>query len=241
VGSLTYRDIWGSSVQVVALSLRIVFHRKLMFGVLGVAGYYAILYAIMTFSPSDGFSVEEALNILVQIPLAALSVYLSMDLVASERDRDTLETLFSTASPHYAIWMVRLTSLHGILLVAAMAMSTLSYFLFAEFPFVLGGLNAAVPAYLIANMTFYFAVSVRSSNAAGMLSLGGLLLALMFSANLTGTIYDPFLNPFNIPADIDLTLWEDRILINRSLVLGLGGLLLFLALRRMEHRERLLT
>ena len=241
VGGLTYKDLFASGARMVSLSLRIVFHRKLAFGVLGVLGYYAVLYALLTFRPGDGFSVEDALNILVQIPIAALAVYLSMDIIASERDRDTLETLFSTASTHYAIWMVRLTSLHGILVVAALAMSSLSYVLFAEFPFILGGLNAAIPAYLVANLTFYFAVSVRSSNAAGMLSLGCLLLALMFSSSLSGTLYDPFLNPFNVPGTLDLGVWEDRVLLNRTIVLAMGALMLFLALRRMERRERLLT
>lgn len=241
MGSLTYKDLIASAFQVVSLSLQITFHRKLTFGVLGVLAYYAILYAVLIFQPSDGFSVEDALNILVQLPMAALSIYLGMDLIASERDRDTLETLFSTASSHYAIWMVRMTSLHGILLVAGLLMSSLSYVLFAEFPFILGGLNAFVPAYLFANLTFYFAVAVRSSNAAGMLSLGCLLITLMSSDALSGTLYDPFLNPFNIPENIDLTIWADRVLINRVMVIGSGALLLFLALRRMERRERLLT
>ena len=113
--------------------------------------------------------------------------------------------------------------------------------LFAEFPFVLGGLNTVVPAYLVANLTFYFAVSVRSSNAAGMLSLGCLLMVLMFSSAISGTVYDPLLNPFNVPDGVDLILWEDRVLINRASVVGVGGLMLYLGLRKMERRERLLT
>ena len=241
MGSLTYKDLWQSSIAMVVLSLRIVFHRKLRFGVFGVLGYYAILYAIMTFNPSDGFSVEDALNILVQIPIAALAVYLSMDLVALERDRETLETLFSTASTHYNIWIVRLTALHGILVASSLVMSGLSYILFAEFPFVLGGLNAFVPAYMIANLTFYFAVSVRSSNAAGMLAIGSLLLVLMFGSNLTNQGYNPLINPFNIPNNVDLTIWEDTVLLNRVSVIGIGVLLLYLGLRKMERRERLLT
>ncbi len=241
MGSLTYKDLWQSSIAIVVLSLRIVFHRKLRFGVFGVLGYYAILYAIMTFNPSDGFSVEDALNILVQIPIAALAVYLSMDLVALERDRETLETLFSTASTHYNIWIVRLTALHGILVASSLVMSGLSYILFAEFPFVLGGLNAFVPAYMIANLTFYFAVSVRSSNAAGMLAIGCLLLVLMFGSNLTNQGYNPLINPFNIPNNVDLTIWEDTVLLNRVSVIGIGVLLLYLGLRKMERRERLLT
>ncbi len=241
MGSLTYKDLWQSSIAMVVLSLRIVFHRKLRFGVFGVLGYYAILYAIMTFNPGDGFSVEDALIILVQIPIAALAVYLSMDLVALERDRETLETLFSTASTHYNIWIVRLTALHGILVASSLVMSGLSYILFAEFPFVLGGLNAFVPAYMIANLTFYFAVSVRSSNAAGMLAIGCLLLVLMFGSNLTNQGYNPLINPFNIPNNVDLTIWEDTVLLNRVSVIGIGVLLLYLGLRKMERRERLLT
>lgn len=241
MGGLTYADLLRSWGTTVALSLRIVFHRKLRFGTGGVLAYYAILYAFLTFQPGSGFSVEAAVDVLVQVPLAALAIYLSMDLIASERDRNTLETLFSTASSHYAIWMVRMASLHGVLLVSGMAMSSLSYVLFAEFPFLLGGLNAVLPAFLMANLTFYAAVSVRSSNAAGMLSLGCLLVALMFSDNLDGTVYDPFLNPFDIPATADLTLWADTVLINRASVFGLGVLLLFQALRKMERRERLLN
>lgn len=241
MGSLSYRDLWQSVALVIQLSFRIVFHRKLVFAALGVLGYYAVLYAIMTFRPSDGFTVEDALNVLVQVPMAALAIYLSMDILALERDRDTLEILFSTASSHYVIWVVRLTLLHGILLVSALLMSSLSYVLFAEFPFVLGGLNTVVPAYLVANLTFYFAVSVRSSNAAGMLSLGCLLMVLMFSSSISGTVYDPLLNPFNVPDGVDLILWEDRVLINRASVVGVGGLMLYLGLRKMERRERLLT
>ena len=48
MGSLTYKDLWQSSIAMVVLSLRIVFHRKLRFGVFGVLGYYAILYAILS-------------------------------------------------------------------------------------------------------------------------------------------------------------------------------------------------
>jgi hypothetical protein len=127
------------------------------------------------------------------------------------------------------------------LVASSLVMSGLSYILFAEFPFVLGGLNAFVPAYMIANLTFYFAVSVRSSNAAGMLAIGCLLLVLMFGSNLTNQGYNPLINPFNIPNNVDLTIWEDTVLLNRVSVIGIGVLLLYLGLRKMERRERLLT
>ena len=68
-----------------------------------------------------------------------------------------------------------------------------------------------------------------------------LLLVLMFGSNLTNQGYNPLINPFNIPNNVDLTIWEDTVLLNRVSVIGIGVLLLYLGLRKMERRERLLT
>ena len=104
-----------------------------------------------------------------------------------------------------------------------------------------GGLNAFLPAFLIASLTFFFSVICRSGNAAGMLSLGVLLLVLITSEPLGGTEFFLFLNPFDPPIGVEETMWDDKVLINRSGVFGIGCLMLFLGLRRMERRERLLN
>lgn len=238
---MTYADLFSSTLRLALLSVRIVFHRKLAFAGLGVVVYYGILYTIAVFNPSDGFSVEEALHILVQIPGAVLAIYLSMDLVASERDGDTLEMLFSASASHYVVWLIRIGCLHLVLAVLVMGMSTAAYFLFAEFPFVLGGLNALVSTLFVANLTFLFAVSVKGSNSAGMLALGSLIVVLITQANSDGTVYFLFLNPFEPPTGADLSLWADTVLINRGLVVVGGVLTLYLALRKMARRERLLN
>ncbi len=238
---LTWRDLTWSAWRLSRLSFQIVFHRKLLFMGGGILAYYAILYALAVFRPGEGFSAIQALHILVEAPGTVLAIYLTMDLVAGERDRDTLEVLFSTSASHYKIWMVRMLSIYVVLGVSLVAMSTLCYFLFAEFLVVEGALNAFLPAFLVANLTFFFSVTFRSGNAAGMLSLGFLILILLASGPLRDTPYFLFLNPFDPPIGVDDTLWEDQVLVNRAGVAALGCVLLFLALRRMEGRERLLS
>jgi ABC-type transport system involved in multi-copper enzyme maturation permease subunit len=223
------------------LSARIVFHRKLLFMALGIAVYYAILYAMALFRPGEGFGSGQALYVLVEIPGVVLAIYLTMDLVAGERDRRTLETLFSTSTSHYGIWMMRLLVVYGVLLLTLMVMSALAYVLFAEFPFVWGGLNAFVPAFLIVNLTFFFSVLCRSSNTAGMLALGAIIGVLLSAESLRESYYFLFLNPFNLPMGVDAAVWAEIVLLNRSLLMASGGLLLFLGLRRMVYRERLLS
>ena len=238
---LSWGQLLGSLAALFRLSGRVVFRRKLLFMAAGIVTYYAILYAFAVYQPGSGFGVEQALFILVELPGTILGIYLVMDLVPKERDSNTLEVLFSTASSHYLVWSVRLLAVVSVLFVTLMTMSTISYFFFAEFPFVWGGLNAFVPAFLVASLTFFFSVLTRSANAAGMLALGFVILVMITYGTLQGTSYDLFLKPFEIASTSDDPLWLEKILINRLSVLSGGAMLLFLALRRMESREKLLS
>ena len=238
---LTWRDLALSFLQLGRLSFRIVFHRKLLFMGLGILVYYGILYALAILRPGEGFSVDQALYVLVEIPGTVLAIYLAMDLVVGERERNTLEILFSTSTPHYGIWMVRLVAVYGVLAGTLLIMGALAFLLFAELPLVWGPLNAFLPAFLLVNLTFFFSILTRSSNTAGMLSLGLIIAVLLTSQSLSETPYYLFLNPFHPPVNADASGWREMVLLNRLGIAGAGAFLLFLGLRKMAHRERLLS
>jgi hypothetical protein len=238
---LPWSEVIRSLVALFRLSGRVIFRRKLLFMSLGIVAYYAILYAFATYAPDAGFSVDAALFVLVELPGTVLGVYLTMDLIAKERDRHTFEVLFSTASSHYTVWAIRLFSVYLVLLITLLVMSVISYFLFAEFPYFWGGVNAFLPAFLLANLTFYLSVATRCANAAGMLALGFIILVLMTYDGLQGTNWDLFMKPFQVQITGEDPVWLEKMIINRAAVFLSGCLLLFLALRKMEKRERLLT
>ena len=62
----------------------------------------------------------------------------------------------------------------------------------------------------------------------------------VYSSSFEGTSYYVFMNPFEMPTGGAEFLWYERVLLNRLGVFATGALMLFLALRRMEHRERFL-
>jgi ABC-type transport system involved in multi-copper enzyme maturation permease subunit len=239
-GVLSWRDLLSSTWRLIHLSFRITFRRKILFMTGGVLAYYALLYGLSIYDPGAGLSASDARFVLVELPGSVLGIYLAMDLVAKERDRQTLETLFSTASSHYLIWIVRLLSVYAVLSVSLLVMSTVSYFFFAEFPFFLAGLNAFLPSFLFANVTFFFSTYAKGANTAGMLGVGFLLLVLMTSDALDETSYYIFMNPFEMPTSGAEFLWFERVLLNRLGVFAAGALMVFLGLRRMERREKFL-
>jgi ABC-type transport system involved in multi-copper enzyme maturation permease subunit len=237
---LTWRDLFATYLRLFTLSARIVFQKKILFMTGGIATYYAILYAIAVFRPGEGFSVEQALHVLVEAPGTVLAIYLTMDLVASERDKDTLEILFSTAASHHTTWGIRMVAVLGVLTVSIISMSLISYYIFAEFPYGWGGLNALAPSLFIACLTFLFSTLCRSGNASAMLSLGVLLVILVTAETLKETPYFLFLNPLSPPSNIDEDLWFEQALYNRVTIIISGALFIFFALRRMGTREKIL-
>ena len=237
---LTWKAFLGSLWRLYRLSVQIVFHRKILFMCLGMIAYYGILYAFAVFRPDEGFSVEQALLVLVEVPGSVLAIYLTMDMVAGERDKDTLEILFSTSTSHYSIWIMRLFSIYLMLVGALAVISSGAYFLFAEFPYVLGAVNAFAPAFFMVSLTFYFSVLCRSSNAAGMLAMGILVVIFLMAESLQASPYYLFMNPFEQPMGVDETIWVEQVFFNRLGVVVLGILSVYFALRRMEQREKLL-
>jgi hypothetical protein len=206
----------------------------------GIVVYYGILYTIAIVRPNEGFSVEQALHILVEAPGTVLAIYLTMDLVAGERDRDTLEILFGTATSHYVTWSIRMFAVLSVLFGVMMCMSVTSYYLFAEFPYGWGGVNAFAPAFFLACVTFLFSIFCRSGNAAAMLALGVLVIVLITTNLLQDTPYFLFLNPMMPPSGVDESVWLENALFNRLGILTLGLLGVFFGLRRMEFREKIL-
>lgn len=238
---LTWSQLLHALWRLTWLSGRIALHRKLAFMGAGAALYYAALYLLAVLRPDEGFGVEQALFVLVEIPGAVLAIYLSMDLVAGERDRNTLEILFTTATSSYAIWAVRLLALAGVLAGALLTLSTAAYFLFAEFPFVRGAINALVPSLFMVALTLSFGISTRSSNTAGMMSLAVLIAALLAAGRLERSAYNLFLNPFVVPLESDADIWLQTILINRAGLCVATVLMLGFGLRQLERRERFLS
>ena len=85
-----------------------------------------------------------------------------------------------------------------------------------------------------------FSVLCRSGNAAGMLAVGLLIVILLSTETFEDTSYYLFLKPFDPPSDLDTSLWVNRVVLNRAGIAILGILFIFLALRRMIEREKLL-
>lgn len=227
--------------EIFRLQARIIFSHKFLWFMAGLLIYWIVVYAInYNQEMLDRMSVEEVLPLLLQMPLSALAIYLNMQLITSEKDNRTLEVMFTTAGSRYKVWLLRLGALNAILLILAVALSTLAFFTITEVPILPLAVHGFVPAFFVGAMTLYFAIKFRSSLAAGMVSAGVIFVAMMLFNGLEAPRYFIYFNPYDMPRQLDPETWNLWMWQNRIGVLCCGAFLLFTALRGMEERERLL-
>jgi len=203
--------------------------------------YTVIVYIINYREPViDRMTTSSVLSALLEVPLFGLAIFLNMQLIANEKDRRTLEGLFTVAGSRYKVWLIRFGTLNLVMLGFALVLSLIGYFCFADLPPVGMALNGFVPACFIGSMTLYFSVRFRSAFAAGMVAVGVLLLISVMAEPLEESRYFAFFNPYNVPRSLDPETWQLWMWQNRLALLALSAGLQFLALRGLGNRERLL-
>lgn len=227
--------------EIFRLQARIIFSHRFLWFMAGLLIYWIVVYAInYNQEMLDRMSLKEVLPWLLQLPLSALTIYLNMQLITSEKDNRTLEVMFTTAGSRYKVWLLRLGALNAILLILAVISSMLAFFTITEVPILPLAVHGFVPAFFVGAMTLYFAVKFRSGLAAGMVSAGVIMVAMMLFGALEAPRYFIYFNPYDMPRQLDPETWNLWMWQNRIGVVLAGGMLLFAALRGMEERERLL-
>jgi ABC-type transport system involved in multi-copper enzyme maturation permease subunit len=238
---LAGRERLAVAWEIFRLQTQVIFSHKFVWFMLGVLAYFIAAYVInYNQTMIDRMSLEDVLPLLLEFPLAALAVFLSMQVITSEKDNRTLEVMFTTAGSRYKVWLLRLGTLNAILLMLAFVFAMIAFLAFTDIPIMGMALHGFVPAFFAGSMTLYFAVRFRSGLAAGMVAAGLLTLILMFTELLNETRYFLFFNPYHVPRQLDPETWNLWMWQNRIGILCAGGLMLFAALRGMEVRERLL-
>jgi len=194
-------------------------------------------WALMRDSP---WPPEAFYNLMLVAPGSILIVALSMGAIVGERDTRQLETTFVSPTGRFGAWVHRLAA---VLLAAWLSTGLLSVLtrlvVDPEHRPLAAWLHALVPLLFLLALTTLLALVFQSSAAAGLGAGALLVFSLVFQDLLVK--WDYWFNPFAELRGIDdpQTLFR-MIVFNRSLYLGLAGLLFALAFWLLQRRERLL-
>ncbi|MFC2173626.1 ABC transporter permease [Acidobacteriota bacterium] len=225
------------------LCLKLTFSRRFLFFVIGTLTWFALRIGWSYQQQSQGnepMDVTDVLNGVLALPGIILVVIMSMQTVTFERDNRTLEVLYCMPGSRFSIWIIKMLTLYLAVFIDMLLLAGLSYLFVADFNVVAMAFHAMFPLLVFGAMTLLFSLIFKSGNAAGMLAIIVIIITIITAGGWYRSPYFPFINPFNPPSDIDPWEWFTLVLQNRILMVGIASVLIFISLRLLDSRERLL-
>jgi hypothetical protein len=158
--------------------------------------------------------------------------------IQNDVDAGILEILFGIPDYRYKVWLIRFILVFVLVFLILLGFSGISSILLTPVNIFEMTRQLMFPVFFLGSMAFMFSTIIKNGNgtAVVMVILG--VLALILSDAVDRTMWDIFLNPFNIPRNMNEMIWESIALKNR-IFLAVGSVVFLLyGLFNLQKRER---
>ena len=158
--------------------------------------------------------------------------------IQNDVDAGILEILFGIPDYRYKVWLVRLVLVFVLISLILIGFAALSYIFLAPISILEMTWQIMFPVSFLGSMAFMFSTIIKNGNgtAVVMVILG--VLALILSDTLNRTMWNIFMNPFNVPRNMNEMVWEG-IALNNRIFLAVGAVVFVLyGLFNLQKREK---
>ena len=231
-----FTNFWTLFRKMVKYNMKVIFGNRFIWFVLAAIAFY---FFIAITNIYDNAMIDEGFIYGLQIMPGILLIFYPMTFgIQNDLDAGILEILFGIPDYRYKVWLVRLMLVFVLVLLMMLGLTTMSYFLLAPVSVFELSFHVMFPIYFLGSMAFLFSTIIKNGNgtAVVMVIIGvGLLIV---SGILQRTMWNIFLNPFDIPNRLNEMVWKEITMKNR-LFLAVGSLLFVLyGLFNLQKREK---
>lgn len=220
-------------------NMRIIFGGKFIYFILA-AFIFFLVFGIIIALDSDDMDLED-IYALLAFPAILLVFFPSVFGIQSDADQRTLEIIFGIPDYRYKVWLVRYLMIIFLVFLLLFPFAGLAYYALISFPVLRMILHLMVLVLFVSALGFSLSTMVRNGNATAVIMVVFGLALLILADALEGSKWNIFLNPFNIPRDINEIVWLETIRQNR-IIMGIGSVvLILLGLLNLQKREKFLS
>lgn len=231
-----FKNTLNLIVSMIRYNFRIIFAGRFIWFLLAALAFY-IFVAIMGIL--DGAIPDEEFVYGILLFPAILLIFYPMTFgIQNDVDAGILEILFGIPDYRYKVWLVRLALVFVLVSIILMGFAGLSYIFLCPVDILEMTFQLMFPVFFLGSMSFMFSTIVKNGNgtAVVMVILG--VLALILTDTLDRTMWNIFMNPFNIPRNMNEIVWEGISFKNR-IFLFVGALVCILyGLFNLQKREK---
>jgi hypothetical protein len=218
-------------------NLKIIFANKFVFFLLAAILFYLVITTVNVLDPDSSIN-EGAVYVLLLFPGLLIIFYPSTFSVQNDVDARTIEVLFGIPDYRYKIWLVRLLIIFIVVYIFLVFLGILSSLALLPIPVFEFSLQLMAPIVFLGSLGFMLSTVVRNGagTAAIMVIIG--LIFWIFAGILEENEWNIFLNPYNIPDNLNDVMWQEMLFYNR-LYLIIGTILTILAgIFKLQNREK---
>jgi hypothetical protein len=232
----TLYNIWILIYKMIIYNLRIIFANRFIWFLAGSVVFYLGLSVIYVFS-NDVSRMKDLYGVFLFSGLL-LIFYPSAFGVQNDQDARTIEILFGIPNYRYKVWLVRIVLIFVITFLIMILFTFLASVLIVKFRFINVTSQVMVPVLFLGTMAFMLSTVVRNGNGTAVLMIiFGLIFMIMADA-LQKSQWNVFLNPYDIPNNVNEATWAIITLKNR-IILIIGSIIFFMsALYNLQKREK---
>lgn len=225
--------IW---IKMIRYNLKIIFANRFIWFLLAALGFF-IFISVQVVLDRNTLGEDVIYGILL-FPGILLIFYPSVFGIQNDDDSRMLEILFGIPNYRYKVWLVRLAMIYSLVFIIVALFAQLASFLLYPVNIFEMAYQLMYPIVFLGAMGFMFSTLIKNGNgtAVAMVLMGVALLILQ--EPLERTQWNPFLNPFDIPNNLNEMIWEGTVRKNR-IFMGISMIVFVLyGLFNLQKREK---
>lgn len=201
------------SIRMIRYNLRIIFANRFIWFLVAAFAFFAFFAVNMVL---NGRSMDDGMvyNLLI-FPGILLIFYPSAFGIQNDDDSRMLEILFGIPNYRYKVWLVRLVMIYILIFIIIILFAAVASVLLYKINIFEMSYQLMYPIVFIGSMSFMFSTLIKNGNGtAVVMVLIGVTLIILQDA-IERTQWNVFLNPFEIPRNLNEVIWQGTISKNR--------------------------
>ncbi len=236
--SISAANIWTIFRKMVKYNMKVIFGNRFIWFVLAAIAFY---FFIAVTNIINGNQIDEGFIYGLQIMPGILLIFYPMTFgIQNDLDAGILEILFGIPDYRYKVWLVRLLLVFVLVFLMMIGLTVMSYYLLVPVSIFDLASQVMFPIYFLGSMAFLFSTVIKNGNgtAVVMVIIGVALLIL--SGIFERTMWNIFLNPFEIPNRLNEMIWQEIAMKNRIFQAVASLLFILYGLFNLQNREKFL-
>lgn len=232
------RNGWDIVAKMVRYNLKVIFGNKFIFFLLAAVGFFLLVAVINLFSNSN--PTEGTVYFLLIFPGLLLVFYPTAFGIQNDVDARMIEILFGIPNYRYKVWLVRMVLVYLVVAALLFILSALSGFAIVTVPVFEMVFQLMFPIFFLGCLAFMISTIVRNGNGTAVVMCVVGLVFWILAEPLSRSKWNIFLNPFNVPSNMNETIWADITLNNRVYLAAGTAIAILWGLLNLQRREKII-